>query len=599
MIKLAILGLLACTSLFASVDKTKTITPLNYEVATTATDLKDSLVGKRRTYIGKEILTYEEDIEYLYASPLSDYDFFTSGPMGSTEEIDHNSMKEKLSSKYQFVEIDLSGYYKSITKVGADENRVEFTKSNTITWDMTSVFIDVKNLQLPEGSQGVGNVCIEGTRTEGDPNGKIINFYAYVDSNLVPDGTTVDVPINVDSAPTIDQILEQVTAEDLLGEAVEVTCSEDERAKYKPGTLGTYKVEVTATDKYGQTAHCFLNLKVIDIVAPTIKLKSNLNYNIGESINATSLKEKFTLADNGTSHGGSIGEPKFELDSTLLSGDKTFGASDIGTHTLKVTVADSSGNTNSKEFSLVVVDNIPPVITMKDGAEGKVTVGLSRVLSLKQNEFLQLFEATDNVTASSSLRWGIEGEFIPSLVGKHTVKVTCTDAAGNMAVYPVEVTVDADLPPVFILGDALVGATNDNPLSSAQLQKIVTHGLYAARNVRSVLIDDTEYQKNATKAGRYSVPYSVEILEEDQSITKESGVMTISVSDTNGSEEEDQLSGWTKFWQCFKNWFRGVFTKFKFDCWITDAEWEVRFPETEPSESTSETTTELPSESTL
>ncbi len=365
--------------------------------------------------------------------------------------------------------------------------------------------------------------------------------------------------------------------------------------------MGSYKIEITATDKYGQTAHCFLNLKVIDIVAPTIQLKSTLNFNIGDKYSADLLKAKFTFADNATSKGGSLGEPKFELNGQLVTTEKTFSASDIGTKTLKVTIADSSGNTTSKDFSLVVIDNVAPVIKMKDGAEGKVTVGLSRVLSLKQSEFLQLFEATDNVTASNLLVWGIDGEFIPNLVGKHTVKVTCTDAAGNMAVYPVEVTVDADLPPVFILGDALIGATNDNPLSSAQLQRIVTHGLYAARNVRSVLIDDTEYQKNATKEGRYAVPYNVEIVEDDSSITTENGVMTVSVTDTGSIEEEggEKLSGWTKFWQCFKNWFKGVFTKFKFDCWITDAEWEVRFPETESSESTSETTAELPSESTL
>ena len=35
---------------------------------------------------------------------------------------------------------------------------------------------------------------------------------------------------------------------------------------------------------------------------------------------------------------------------------------------------------------------------------------------------------------------------------------------------------------------------------------------------------------------------------------------------------------WTDGWQCLCNWFRGVFTKWKFDCWITNEEWDARFP---------------------
>ena len=33
------------------------------------------------------------------------------------------------------------------------------------------------------------------------------------------------------------------------------------------------------------------------------------------------------------------------------------------------------------------------------------------------------------------------------------------------------------------------------------------------------------------------------------------------------------------WWQKLKNWFRGVFTKFEFDCFISDEEWDERFPE--------------------
>ncbi len=167
MIKLAILGLLACTSLFASVDKPNTITPLNNEVVTAATDLKDTLVGKRRTYIGKEIISYDEDQEFITASPLSDYDFFTQQPFEMEEHIDFYRMKNQLSSKYQFVEIDFSGFYKSINRVTYGPNSVDLTKSSTISWDTTSMFIDLNSFDFPMTIDGNEQINLSGDITEG------------------------------------------------------------------------------------------------------------------------------------------------------------------------------------------------------------------------------------------------------------------------------------------------------------------------------------------------------------------------------------------------------------------------------------------------
>ena len=179
----------------------------------------------------------------------------------------------------------------------------------------------------------------------------------------------------------------------------------------------------------------------------------------------------------------------------------------------------------------------------------------------------------------------VEGEFIPSKVGSYDIKVIATDKAGNKGTYTCHVTVDADLPPVFILSDALVGATAENPLSSSQIQMIVTNAIYAGRTVSNVLIDDSKYQANATTPGSYPVTYSVQVANADGSVSTENGKMTVRVV-KDGASSEDELSAWERFcrwwtdgWQCFCNWFRGVFTKFEWDCWITDEQWDERFPE--------------------
>ena len=408
---------------------------------------------------------------------------------------------------------------------------------------------------------------------------------------LIQDGETAEVYVNVDDPLTIEQILANVSAEDLLGETVQVQCTETEKQKYKPSTLGVYKVTVTATDKYGQTATCYLNIHVVDTVLPEIELVSPIVLDYGDELTDQSVKEHIRITDNGTSHGGTIGDPSYMIDGTAMNrtGGWTWEADEVGTHTLKVTVADSSGNSSTKEFQITVRDIQAPVITMRDGADGNLLIGLSRVLNFSESDFLALFQATDNVTPSDEIVLDVEGSFIPSKVGNYDIKVVATDKAGNKGSYTCHVTVDADLPPVFILSDALVGATAESPLSSAQIQSIVVNALYAGREVSDVLIDDSEYQANATRKGSYPVSYSVKVHSGDGSVSTEEGSLTVRVDDSAGDAGEEEKTGWdrfcewwtvdfVRFWQKLGNWFRGVFTKFEWDCFITNEEWDARFP---------------------
>lgn len=396
------------------------------------------------------------------------------------------------------------------------------------------------------------------------------------------DGETAEVYVNVDDPLTIDQILANVSAQDLLGEEVEVQCTEGEKAKYKSDTIGTYKVTVTATDRYGQTATCYLNVHVVDVADPTIELVGDLSFSTGETLAFADIGDYVRIADNGTEHGGTLGKATYTIDGEPFTEDRTWGPGDVGSHTLRVTVSDSSGNSATKDFPISVSDDEPPVVTMRDGGEGTLLIGLSRVLSFTETEFLALFQATDNVTPPEEIELDVEGAFIPSKVGAYDVVVKATDGAGNVGRLTCHVTVDADLPPVFILSDALVGATAGNPLTSAQIQAIVVNGLYAGEEVADVLIDDAAYQAGRTEAGSYPVAYSVRVAEADGSLRTETGSLTIRVSDASaGDEEEEGTSGWAAFcmwWQKLKNWFRGVFTKFEFDCFISDAEWDERFP---------------------
>ena len=137
------------------------------------------------------------------------------------------------------------------------------------------------------------------------------------------DGETAEVYVNVDDPLTIDQILANVSAQDLLGEEVEVQCTESEKQKYKPGTIGTYKVTVTATDKYGQKATCYLNIHVADVADPVVTLKKELSFATGDTLSFSGIGEYVGITDNGTEHGGTLGTPSYTIDGKPFSLDGT------------------------------------------------------------------------------------------------------------------------------------------------------------------------------------------------------------------------------------------------------------------------------------
>ena len=78
------------------------------------------------------------------------------------------------------------------------------------------------------------------------------------------------------------------------------------------------------------------------------------------------------------------------------------------------------------------------------------------------------------------------------------------------------------------------------------------------------------------------------------------GSFSLVVKEAEKQDENDNTENWfTKFCNKIKeffeklgNWFKGVFTKFTFDCFITDEDWKLRFGE----EGKTETSDALPEE---
>lgn len=395
-------------------------------------------------------------------------------------------------------------------------------------------------------------------------------------------GETQDLYYYIPTIPTVENILTGISAKDLFGEDCTVTCTDTEKAKLQ-NKIGTYDVQVNATDVYGQTATATLRIHVCDINAPTVGLKAgeNLVYGYGrDQLVFADLDNKFAIADDGTDFGGGIGMASYALDGTALTADRNFAVADVGTHNLVVTVSDSSGNKTDTTFTLTVVDVFAPTVQRVDSASmyTVVKVGLSETYSFGKSDFLKFFVGKDDV--DGDVACALEGDYIPHKVGNYTLKVSATDKAGNKATADVPVQVIQDLPPVFILSDTLVEATTKRPLTTAEITAVVTNGILSGEQVKSVSVDASAYVGNEDKVGTYPVNYTAIVEGSDvkkaagSTSETRNGTFMIKVNDPaflTGDNATHWYDGIVKFFKGIGNFFKVSIPSFfrKLGNWIS------------------------------
>lgn len=361
------------------------------------------------------------------------------------------------------------------------------------------------------------------------------------------DGGTQDLYTNVDNPFTIETIKENVNAKDLFGAEVEITWPADNDLTYDPNTLGTYSIPISATDDYGQTANATIKVHVVDTTAPDIALAdgASLSFNTTDKnkLAIDDIADLFEITDNATDNGGSIGAPTFALDGNPLTEDKTFGADDVGKHTLKVSVKDSSGNSVVKSFDLNVADSIPPEIAYADGSDitEKITAGVSQTFSddFADTAIKSLFKATDDVDGdvSSSITLQLGSDF--HKVGDHNVVVKAKDKAGNEASITIVLSVSEDMPPVFVFKNQIL-TDAEHPLSESDLTAVINNAYKKQySSVKDITINEDQfnaYASNSATAGTYSVDYSLTGIAEDSTITEVKDAVQIKVLSTEAGE---------------------------------------------------------------
>ena len=203
------------------------------------------------------------------------------------------------------------------------------------------------------------------------------------------------------------------------------------RSAFNCNDVGTQTVTLTVSDQNGNSSQCTATVTVQDNILPTVVCK-DITVALDASGTATIAAVDI---DNGSSDNCSI--------ASMVLNKTSFDCSELGDHSVTLTVTDEHGNTNSCTANVEIIDDIDPTavcrnLTIQLNSSGTAVIAASDINN----------GSSDNCSiASVSVNQTI---FDCTHIGDNTVTLTVTDASGNSSTCEGTVTVEDNTNPIAI-----------------------------------------------------------------------------------------------------------------------------------------------------
>ena len=203
------------------------------------------------------------------------------------------------------------------------------------------------------------------------------------------------------------------------------------KSSFTCADLGASKVTFTVKDASGNTSSTEVSITIVDDVKPILKTKNNLTIKLDSEGKATLKVEDI---DNGSTDNCAISERKVSKSS--------FTCADLGASKVTFTVKDASGNTSSTEVSITVVDDVKPILKVKENISVKLDTEGKATLKWEDVDG----GSTDNCAIKD--RTLSKSAFTCADLGASKTVFTVKDASGNTSSVEVTVTVIDDIKPI-------------------------------------------------------------------------------------------------------------------------------------------------------
>lgn len=196
---------------------------------------------------------------------------------------------------------------------------------------------------------------------------------------------------------------------------------------------GTYDIVFEVTDPSGNQGTFTKQIRVIDDVAPIFSGPTVITKPSNSILAVSEIQAQLTAHD--AIEGSKTGQI------TVLSDSYTGNGNVVGSYDVVFQVQDSKGNKSTHTVTVNVVDNIAPIIYIKDGVS--IILKADEVLTREQIiSILQVTGQVQNVTASTQFSFLIdEYQGNEETPGVYMMSVRATSASGNQSVHNMMINV--------------------------------------------------------------------------------------------------------------------------------------------------------------
>ena len=306
---------------------------------------------------------------------------------------------------------------------------------------------------------------------------------------------------DVDSPFSLEYILSQTKFEDEVDGELDCVIIND---NYTPNMykIGRWQIDVSATDKSGNTGYGMILVIVEDVTAPVIEGLSTYTSYMSNLILESTIRENLRIIDN---------VDELSIESLNVIEDTYTNSNSIGEYKIKYQAIDLSGNVSAIfEVKINIVDDIKPIISMKEGYTNNYTT--SYKVNISQDTLLEGIMITDNVDLNLEYEI-IENKYLgnETVPGTYFIKLRAIDNSGNISdTFTITINVNDKIPPVFYVSGLFIGVSNAESLSHQDIVNI----LYWYNNMSDIdseiQIISSDYSTGSiNNPGNYSLTYRI------------------------------------------------------------------------------------------
>ncbi len=313
---------------------------------------------------------------------------------------------------------------------------------------------------------------------------------------VITGGTSVQVDVN--NSESIDTIISrEYEANDGYDGNVNVTVIDDGYTGYEM-IVGTYNVTLQAVDLVGNVITKPITIIVEDNEAPSVDT-TQITVLMSDPKSLSEVMGLIVLSDNYDDN----------TDVTVSVTDEQYSnnTSAPGSYTINFTTVDLSSNLSSHTVTVIIIDDVKPVIS------GPTMISASYTEGYALNDFINMLTVSDNVDdVLLTDLVVIEDTYSTrqSDVGTFIIVFNLFDNTSNMAEFTINITTIDDVAPVIYVDNYIItlsanSSFNENDaLKLLQLNNELPYGNYTIKTLRN------EYVGNENSPGTYTYSLSFE-----------------------------------------------------------------------------------------